>query len=772
MTLVPSAMAVPVFRDATPVPSIIRVAEVPASGYDLPSRVAKLEADIVNISAAVAQNQSWIGHSVHKQEILNSLDMRLSCCEANASEQQTRFAHLIDEYQGRNNKLIENLEDSLGAKLFARCLEIEGKTNGIETRYNDQVFDKHAKGINNLVAKCTEIETFVQGHQRQMESRCNELRDSINTAVNTKAAAQMADLDSKLESLRVPIDNKFNLRCSEIEGKLESFRSTWESQRETLRRELQSIANARWSETESNLTVQIENLQRQCDNCQRCYESTKSECLSVCDISIGSKIASKASEMENKLIALVESRVESSISPKLNSRCSEMENKVSVKLEGVQQQCDMFQRQCEGRINDIIQTLRESKADKQEVERCYSSYEHLVRQSECRTDEQLRALRESKADRQELDRCFGWEKKCSEITHNFHQTIFENAASATSALSKQSSELKALIASLDSAYKSSLDSFVKSMKTASAEALRLKDEELRQLIVTKADKRDVEQQQPVIKNIELRVNALKAEGVSKQDLDGLSETLKLSKAAQLDLSKVVQLTSRIDRLESFTYRIEKLESSLSSLSYRPVPVEDTMTRLHRELATIEVRGNVQVNWHTGQVTFVRSLDFEMRTINDNPTAVFRDHASARGISKDLADIVNVCALSMTIEGHTSGTSTDNEFWRALAHNRALAVKELMVSYGANPNLIHTQALAGHLGKNEASVQVRINIRDDSSIEASSAVTAYAPVVLAGPAGTSCFSSPTAPRTSAMITYAPLAPSLPRLAGPRSPKSGY
>jgi hypothetical protein len=95
---------------------------------------------------------------------------------------------------------------------------------------------------------------------------------------------------------------------------------------------------------------------------------------------------------------------------------------------------------------------------------------------------------------------------------------------------------------------------------------------------------------------------------------------------------------------------------------------------------------------------VRPLKFEPRTTKDEPTAVFANMAHAEAICKDLAELSNIFNCAMTIEGHTKGG--ESQFWQQLADTSARVVVDLMVEYGANPNLLRAQGKPGRLGKNE------------------------------------------------------------------------
>merc|ERR1712070_95017 len=89
------------------------------------------------------------------------------------------------------------------------------------------------------------------------------------------------------------------------------------------------------------------------------------------------------------------------------------------------------------------------------------------------------------------------------------------------------------------------------------------------------------------------------------------------------------------------------------------------------IQVVEQRGNIQVDLRQGRVTILKSLEFDLRTTKEEPTAVFSDPCQAQAICKDLAEVANIFGCSVLIEGHTRGG--EGEFWQKLAENRALAV---------------------------------------------------------------------------------------------------
>jgi len=152
-----------------------------------------------------------------------------------------------------------------------------------------------------------------------------------------------------------------------------------------------------------------------------------------------------------------------------------------------------------------------------------------------------------------------------------------------------------------------------------------------------------------------------------------------------------------------------MQAQLSAMQRRLDKLDPPETPLRLAVRLVEQRGNIRVNHITGQVTLLRSLQFQPRTTKDEPTAVFRDPDVAEAICRDLAEISNIFSCPMTIEGHTKGG--ESEFWQTLANRRARVVAEAMIDFGANPSLLHTQGLPGRLGKNEVKTEVYMDIRN-------------------------------------------------------------
>jgi outer membrane protein OmpA-like peptidoglycan-associated protein len=183
--------------------------------------------------------------------------------------------------------------------------------------------------------------------------------------------------------------------------------------------------------------------------------------------------------------------------------------------------------------------------------------------------------------------------------------------------------------------------------------------------------------------------------------------------AQRDMSDLEQnyklLHNRLGRTET---EESPWQASVSRIEQRGSGRTETQeSPWQASVSRIEQRGNIMMSHATGQVVVLRNINFVMRTGSDSPQAVFEDPAVADAVCKDLAEVSGVLKASVTIQGHTKGG--ESEFWRALARNRARAVADRMVDYGADPSLLNIIGLPGRLGKNLPTVDVFMGITSEA-----------------------------------------------------------
>lgn len=167
--------------------------------------------------------------------------------------------------------------------------------------------------------------------------------------------------------------------------------------------------------------------------------------------------------------------------------------------------------------------------------------------------------------------------------------------------------------------------------------------------------------------------------------------------------------------QSLEAKVAGIMSTLAAYKARLDRIDPPDTPLKQATRMVEQRGNINVNHVTGHVTLLKPLRFEPRTTKDRPTAVFVDIDQAEAICKDLAELSNIFNCPMTIEGHTKGGET--QYWQNLADNRATIVTQLMIDFGANPDLLRAVGRPGRLGKNEVRTEIFMdisNIKDEDA----------------------------------------------------------
>lgn len=225
-----------------------------------------------------------------------------------------------------------------------------------------------------------------------------------------------------------------------------------------------------------------------------------------------------------------------------------------------------------------------------------------------------------------------------------------------------------------------------------------------------------------------------------------------SKVDKQDLDLILkQLVKQETLVRSSVGDIEELRHGLSKVSktYHP----DPLTSLWSAVGAIEQRGNIQVskvNGTSGHIKLLRPLEFHLRTTKDQPTALFADPVMAESICNDLVQILYIFNCPMTIEGNTKGG--EGEFWQTLANNRASAVAETMIKFGASPSLLRTRGVPGRLGKNEPLVEVYVDMRNIGAFQREHDFhSAAAP----------CFAT----THHASLGSAPLLPTLPQMPSP-------
>lgn len=126
-----------------------------------------------------------------------------------------------------------------------------------------------------------------------------------------------------------------------------------------------------------------------------------------------------------------------------------------------------------------------------------------------------------------------------------------------------------------------------------------------------------------------------------------------------------------------------------------------------KIQNIEDRGNLVVDYRTGDVEVAREIPFEAKRQSEEPLAEFKDATVAREILFDIVELWEVFRVVMTIEGHTKGGETG--FWQALADNRAELIVSTLEEMGVCPEMMVAKGLPGKKGLNKVGVMVRFDI---------------------------------------------------------------
>jgi chromosome segregation ATPase len=210
-----------------------------------------------------------------------------------------------------------------------------------------------------------------------------------------------------------------------------------------------------------------------------------------------------------------------------------------------------------------------------------------------------------------------------------------------------------------------------------------------------------------------RANSLLAEKLSKNCLDTLSQTCReLSNSFKTTQQDISMLQHNHRGLEGGLARLKEefsqFKSQFMDLDYG-LKHQQVIDNNHEDaLKRVEQRGNIFLNRSTGQVSLLRHLHMVPRTLKDEPTAAFQDPFLAEAICKDLADVSNIFACPVFIEGYTKGG--EGAFWQTLADSRARAIAELMMKFGAIPSLLRQRGLPGKFGRNEVKVEVYMDLQ--------------------------------------------------------------
>jgi len=125
---------------------------------------------------------------------------------------------------------------------------------------------------------------------------------------------------------------------------------------------------------------------------------------------------------------------------------------------------------------------------------------------------------------------------------------------------------------------------------------------------------------------------------------------------------------------------------------------------------IESRGNVQVDMDTGNVRFLRTINFVPKTTNDEPKAELISPETAIAICRDIAEVQQLFHCPLDVQGHTKGG--EGPFWQTLANERARIIVEQIATNNVNRSMIKASGLPGKLGMNETRTVVHVFLHGD------------------------------------------------------------
>lgn len=169
-----------------------------------------------------------------------------------------------------------------------------------------------------------------------------------------------------------------------------------------------------------------------------------------------------------------------------------------------------------------------------------------------------------------------------------------------------------------------------------------------------------------------------------------------------ELQNEVQLRCNTDNeLNELRQKVLALEAHISEFDFF------SKNELQRQVHRIEARGNVQINFETGNVVLLRPINFQPRTTRDSPTAEFSRPEIAFAVCQDVAEVARLFDCSVDIEGHTKGG--EGEFWQTLSDERARVVLEKLVDFGVSREKMTARGLPGRIGLNETKTVLRLNL---------------------------------------------------------------
>jgi len=179
-------------------------------------------------------------------------------------------------------------------------------------------------------------------------------------------------------------------------------------------------------------------------------------------------------------------------------------------------------------------------------------------------------------------------------------------------------------------------------------------------------------------------------------------TQSISAMESVDEAEARQMKMLLQKLER---QVEKLKQDLEK-AHAQVKSQ-TGAPVLRKLLEIEDRGNVRIDYRTGDVEIVNEIPFVVKNPKDEPHGEYKDEDVAKDVLSDVFEIWNLFKVEMHIEGHTKGGEDD--FWQKLAESRAALIVDTLEELGADKSLMDSKGLPGKKGLNKVGVVVHMDM---------------------------------------------------------------
>lgn len=157
-----------------------------------------------------------------------------------------------------------------------------------------------------------------------------------------------------------------------------------------------------------------------------------------------------------------------------------------------------------------------------------------------------------------------------------------------------------------------------------------------------------------------------------------------------------------------------VEKQLQFLCDAPKPPEgpakgEPVMKLFKVMRDIERRGNIKIDSRTGEME-VKDLPWTAKKPPAAPAGELSNEKAAETILSDLADIVDLFGVPMTVEGHMKqGQGGNAAWWQDLADSRMQHLVDLLEKRGVDAALLNPKGLPGKKGLNKAALIVKFEL---------------------------------------------------------------